>query len=125
MSTFLQTSYRNTLFDIKRVIFLHHNNCGASHVTKDQVKADLNGKRPDFETAPGGGGGGGGGAQWTDLEARLPMVEDNSHRSLKEDLAKIRNCAFLAMELVNNAVGLYLDVNSGLVTRVEPDPVYD
>ncbi|EXJ72216.1 uncharacterized protein A1O5_04720 [Cladophialophora psammophila CBS 110553] len=102
----------DTFFHISQIILVHHNNCGASHVTKQQVLDGVRQRRPEFVTTTVGGFAG--------LEARLPMKEDNRD-SLVEDLERVKTCGFLRKDLVDGIVGLWLDVETGLVTRVFPD----
>ncbi|KIX10055.1 uncharacterized protein Z518_01136 [Rhinocladiella mackenziei CBS 650.93] len=106
----------DTLFHVSQLVLLQHSNCGASHVTKEQVIDSTQVKRPEF--------GVGNPAEPSALEARLPMVENN-HQALKEDLRAVKQCGFLRQDLIDSVVGLYLDVDSGLVTRVYPDSDVD
>jgi len=103
----------DTLFRIHQIILLQHDNCGASHITTPQVLDAVRAKRPEFEAA--------GGRTSAELAARLPAKQDN-YESLKEDLKTAKQCGFLREDLIDNMVGLWLDVNSGLVTRIYPDP---
>ncbi|KIW97158.1 uncharacterized protein Z519_02550 [Cladophialophora bantiana CBS 173.52] len=102
----------DTFFHISQIILVHHSNCGASHITKQQVLDGICQKRPEFVTTTAGGFG--------ELEARLPMKEDNRD-SLVEDLKRAKTCGFLRKDLVDGIVGLWLDVETGLVTKVFPD----
>lgn len=102
----------DTAFHIDRIIILQHSNCGANHIRKQQVLDKVRRDRPDFDAV--------GGIQLAGLEARLPVREDND-RTLREDLKAAKRCGFLRKDLLDSIVGLYLDVESGLVTRVDPD----
>ncbi|KIW27231.1 uncharacterized protein PV07_06989 [Cladophialophora immunda] len=97
----------DTLFHVSQIILVHHSNCGASHVTKQQVLEGVHQKRPDFKGS-------------VELEERLPMKEDN-HISLLEDFERVKMCGFLRKDLVDGVVGLWLDVETGLVKRVYPE----
>ncbi|KIX98215.1 uncharacterized protein Z520_06295 [Fonsecaea multimorphosa CBS 102226] len=98
----------DTLFHVSQIILIHHTNCGASHVTKQQVLDGVHQKRPEFT----------GFAE--ELEWRLPMKEDN-HNSLLEDFERVKSCGFLREDLIDGVVGLWLDVETGLVKRVYPE----
>lgn len=105
----------DTLFSIRRVVLLHHNNCGASHITNQAVLDGLREKTPDFVMGDDADAAG-----VADLASRLPAKEDND-KSLREDLARVKQCRFLRKELLDNFVGLWLDVDTGLVRRVFPE----
>ncbi|OAP61099.1 hypothetical protein AYL99_03300 [Fonsecaea erecta] len=97
----------DTLFHVSQIILVHHTNCGASHVTIEQVRDGVHQKRPDF-------------TGFAELEGRLPMKEDNP-KSLLEDLERVKKCGFLRKDLIDGVVGLWLDVETGLVKRVYPE----
>jgi len=99
----------DSFFHISQVVLVHHSNCGASHVTKHDALDSIREKRPDFPVAG-----------YADLESRMPMREDN-HKSLQEDFEAAKKCGFIRKDLAETVVGFYLDVESGLVTRVYPN----
>ncbi|KIV77803.1 hypothetical protein PV11_09583 [Exophiala sideris] len=104
----------DTAFHLERIIILHHSNCGATHITKQDVLDKVRQDRPDFDAV--------GGIQLAGLEVRLPVREDNPI-ALREDLKAAKMCGFIRKELLNSVVGLYLDVDSGMVERIHPATV--
>ncbi|KAK4939224.1 hypothetical protein LTR10_020420 [Elasticomyces elasticus] len=101
----------DTAFHLERIIVLHRSNCGATHITKQDVLDKVRQDRPDFDAV--------GGIQLAGLEVQLPVREDNP-LALREDLKAAKMCGFIRKELLNSVVGLYLDVDSGLVKRIHP-----
>ncbi len=102
-----QVAALDSLFHISRLILVQHNNCGTSHLTKEQAVNSVRKNRPEF----------------TELKAlgdRLPMFEDNQ-KALVEDLENVKNCGFLRRDLIQETVGLWLDVDTGLLARVYPE----
>ncbi|OAL35573.1 hypothetical protein AYO20_05192 [Fonsecaea nubica] len=97
----------DTLFHISQIILVHHNDCGASHVTKPKILDRVHKKRPEYTA-------------FAELEERLPMKENNRD-SLLEDLERAKKCGFLRTDLIEGIVGLWLDVDTGLVERVYPE----
>ncbi|OCT54957.1 carbonic anhydrase [Cladophialophora carrionii] len=102
-----QIAALDTLFHVSQIVLVHHSNCGASHVTKQQALDSVREKRPEF-------------TEFTELEARLPMKEDN-HESVIEDLQMVKHNGFLRKDLIDGAAGFWLDVETGLLTRVYTD----
>ncbi|KAJ9612124.1 hypothetical protein H2200_003721 [Cladophialophora chaetospira] len=102
-----QVAALDTLFHISRLILVHHTNCGASHVTKQQALESIREKRPEF-------------TDFKAVEEKMPMFEDNQ-KALVEDLEKVKNCGFLRKDLIEQTVGLWLDVETGLLERIYPN----
>lgn len=94
------------LLDVKRIILLQHNDCASTFLTKDQVIDDVKAKRPDV-----------GEEQIEQLRTRLAMRLDDEN-GLVSDIRDAKNCTFLRKDLTDSIVGLYLDVNTGLVKQV-------
>lgn len=59
-------------------------------------------------------------AQVQRFERGLPMHPDD-WRELVRDLNRVKECAFLRRDLLDQVVGFWLDVETGLVVRVFPD----
>jgi carbonic anhydrase len=97
----------DSFFRIDQIIMIHHSNCGASHTTKEKALQNTREKRPDT-------------TDFSDFEARIPIKEDN-HNSVIEDLHQIRSYGFLRKDLIENVHGFWLDVETGLLTRVFAD----
>ncbi|KAH8893608.1 carbonic anhydrase [Thozetella sp. PMI_491] len=96
----------DAFFHINQIIILHHNNCGATHWTLEHELHDLKSKCPD--------------ATPQDLEEVrkfCPAREDNDS-GLKEDLKMLRACRYIRKDIVEGAIGLYMDVQTGLVREV-------
>ncbi|KIW71337.1 hypothetical protein PV04_03518 [Phialophora macrospora] len=102
-----QIAALDTLFHISQVVLVHHSNCGASHLTKQQVLDSVREKRPEF-------------TEFKELEARMPVKEDN-HKSVIEDLQEVKHNGFLREDLIDAFAGVWLDVETGLLTRVYAD----
>jgi carbonic anhydrase len=102
-----QIAALDTLFHISQIVLVHHTDCGASHVTTQQVRDSVREKRPEF-------------TDFKELEARLPMKEDN-YNSLIEDLQQVKHNGFLRADLIDSVAGFWLDIETGLMTRVYAD----
>ena len=50
----------------------------------------------------------------------MPVKEDNCN-SVIEDLQKVKDNGFLRKDLIDGAAGFWLDVETGVLTRVYPD----
>lgn len=99
----------DTLFHISQLVLLQHSNCGASHVTKGQVLDSIRAKRATITSD-----------ELAQIALRLPMVPNND-RELVEDLKAVKECTFIRKDLLDTVVGLYLDVDTGVVRIVSPD----
>jgi len=97
----------DTFFHLDQIILIHHSNCGACHITVQDGIDSVRAKRPEFKDFAG-------------LQYRLPMKEDN-HKSLLEDFERVKNCGFIRQDLIDSVAGFWLDVETGLLTRVYPD----
>ncbi|EXJ62894.1 carbonate dehydratase [Cladophialophora yegresii CBS 114405] len=102
-----QIAALDTLFHVSQIVLVHHSNCGASHVTTQQGLESVREKRPDF-------------TEFKELEARLPIKEDN-YESVIEDLQMVKRNGYLRKDLTDGAAVFWLDVETGLLTRVYAD----
>ena len=57
----------------------------------------------------------------TGLEGKFPSLDRDSHRGLKYELRAVKESKILRKDLIDNVVGLYLNVDTGLVDRVFED----
>jgi carbonic anhydrase len=102
-----QIAALDTLFHVSQIILVHHSNCGASHITIKQTLDAIRENRPEFPDLK-------------EVEARLPQKEDN-HKSVVEDLKLVKNNGFIRKDLIDGVAGFWLDVETGLLTRVYAD----
>lgn len=93
--------------DFTQIIILQHKNCSSTFVTNDEVLDYIRAKRPEVTRD-----------QFRELETRL-LMRSNDESGLVMDLQYVRECLFLKRGLTDSAVGLYLDVDTGLVKKVE------
>jgi len=94
-------------FDIRQIVLLQHNDCGTSHVTKELVNKRISDavKSDDEETK----------------KMRDNVVEhkiSHGEEGVREDLGLLRTSPFLRKELVESAVGFWLDTFTGLAKVV-------
>ncbi len=106
-STASEIAALDTLFHVSQIILVHHSNCGTSHITLEQGLVAVREKRLEF-------------TNFGELKARLPMKEDN-YNPLIADLQKVRSNGFLRKDLIASVTGFWLDVETGLLTRVYAD----
>ena len=93
-------------FHVSQIVLIHHSDCGASHINKEQALDSIRKKRPEF-------------TDFKELEARLPVKEDN-RKSVVGDLQLVKSNGFLRNDLIDGVAGFWLDVETGLLTRVYP-----
>lgn len=101
----------DTLFHLSQIVVLQHTNCGASCITPKQVLDSIETKRPELKSSE----------YLTDLEPQVASVDHDSHRGLKHELRAVKDSKILRKDLIDNVVGLYLNVDTGLVERVFAD----
>lgn len=101
----------DTRFDVSQIILLQHTNCGASTITVKDMIESVQENRPELI----------GTQELADLEPRFPSVDHNSHRLLNLELQAVKNSKILRKDLIDNVVGLYLNVDTGLVEVVSPE----
>lgn len=96
----------DTFFHLNQIIILHHNNCGTTHITSDQELQDIKSKCTDVSD------------QELKLVVQLSPARVDTEDALNEDLQRLRECKFLRKDLTESAMGLYLDVKTGLVKAI-------
>jgi carbonic anhydrase len=94
-------------FDVRQLVVLQHSDCGTSHVTKELIHGRAqDAADPDSEET---------------LEFRNEVVKykiSHGENGVKEDLELLRSKGFLRKELVDSAVGFWLDTFNGTVKKV-------
>ncbi|KAJ9605832.1 hypothetical protein H2200_009681 [Cladophialophora chaetospira] len=96
----------DAFFHINQIIVLHHTNCGVTHLTPERGLNDLLSKCPDLTPKQ---------AQYA---KELSPIRSDDDNWLKADLKILRETPYLRKEIAESAVGLYLDVKTGLVREV-------
>lgn len=95
----------DTIFGLHQVIVMHHSNCGSTHSTPDQQRKDLKAR----------------GLSSDEVEdvVRDSAIRSDDDGSLQDDLKLLRDTKYIRSELAESAVGLWLDVDTGLVREVK------
>jgi carbonic anhydrase len=96
----------DSFFHLNQIIILHHSNCGVTHMTLEYGLNDVKSKCPHLTVGQ------------TEHVKKLSPIRVDDDSGLKLDIKTLRECPFLRKEVTENAVGLYLDVNTGLVREV-------
>jgi len=94
-------------FPITQIVILQHTDCGTSHVTEEQVYDTVG-----VATNP---------KDSHSLRMRDDVVKykiSHGEESVREDLSLLKMQPFLRKDLVESAIGFWLDTFSGLVTTV-------
>lgn len=95
-------------FDISQLVLLQHSDCGTSHLTEQLVDERIKtAAKPDAVES---------------TRMRDDVVQykiSHGEEGVREDLALLKAQPFLRKELVEGAVGLWLDVISGVVKEVK------
>ena len=94
-------------FPITRIVILQHSDCGTSHVTEELVYDNI-----EVTVSP---------KDSQSLRMRDDVVRykiSHGEESVKEDLSLLKMQPFLRKDLVESAIGFWLDTFSGLVTAV-------
>lgn len=97
----------DAFFHINQIVIMHHNNCGATHITKEHGYNDVKTKHPHLTQE-----------QLEHVRRYSPIRVDDDN-ALKADIETLKKCKFIRKEILENVVGLYLDVTTGLVSIVE------
>jgi carbonic anhydrase len=94
-------------FDVRQLVLLQHNDCGTSHLTEDLVHKSIAGTmEPTSEKT----------LKFRDDVVKLKI--SHGEEGVREDLALLKEQGFLRKELVDGAVGVWLDTFSGFVKIV-------
>ena len=99
----------DSTFDISQLVIMHHSNCGSTHSTLDQLRDHLKSTRPELSSTE------------TEEVIRGSALREDNDSKLKDDLKTLRDCKFIKKDLGEGAVGLWLDVETGLVRQVKAD----
>jgi carbonic anhydrase len=97
----------DSVFHLGQVVIMHHSNCGSTHGSIDQMRTDLKSNCPDLSP------------QEIDSVLRESTLRTDDDGCLKDDLETLRECKFIRRDLAEEAVGLWLDVDTGLVRQVK------
>jgi carbonic anhydrase len=94
-------------FGIQQLVLLQHSDCGTSHLTKELLHERVKeAAEPDSKET---------------LEFRDEVVKyqiSHGEEGIKEDLELLKSKKFLRKELVDSAVGFWLDTFEGTVKRI-------
>jgi carbonic anhydrase len=95
-------------FGIHQLVLLQHSDCGTSHLTEKLVGEIIaSAAEPTSDKT---------------LKIRDEVVKykiSHGEEGVREDLALLKTSSFLRRELVDGAVGCWLDTTTGLVKKVD------
>ncbi|KAF2670223.1 hypothetical protein BT63DRAFT_424175, partial [Microthyrium microscopicum] len=94
-------------FDISQIIIFQHSDCGTSYLDESLiVKKFGESVKPDDSE---------------NVKIRDDVIKykvHNGEQSVRDDLALLKKQTYLRKELIDTAVGLYMDTHTGLIKRV-------
>jgi len=85
------------------ILVMHHSDCGASHFTNEQIQAEMKNRVP-------------GSAEMDNVD--FGAVTD-IHKSIREDVARLKANPYMRKELLPRIRGLYLDIKTGLISDID------
>ena len=101
-------AYLDSNFHIEQLFIMHHSNCGSTHNTTDQLRQSLKSGCPDL------------GAQELEDVIATSAIRTDDDGGLKADLKMLRECRFIRKELTDGVIGLWCDLDTGLIREVKP-----
>jgi len=97
----------DTQFGLNKIIVVQHSNCGSSHLKENDVREHVKTKTEDSANAEA----------WE--KAVMGYVSTPSEQCIKDDLALLQQQPHIRKELAESAVGMWLDVETGLLKEVK------
>jgi carbonic anhydrase len=97
----------DSVFDLHQIVLMHHSNCGTTHGTAEQLRSHIKAHAPTLDDKA------------IDGAVKSSGFKADDDGALKEDLKLLKESQLVRRELSANVVGLWLDVETGLVREVK------